>query len=85
MNKAPMPTHLEIITLLKSVLSGETSRRAAAEWAAEMQDNAESMEPVVVDPGIWHLLRLCASLDVESNGQYLHSAQDIEDWVSGKI
>lgn len=80
----PVPTRQEIVDLLRAVLDGTSSRLAAAEWAAEVQENIESEDPEAVDPQMWHLLRLAASLDVKSGDAYLHSENDIKEWIEGR-
>ncbi|TDQ81524.1 hypothetical protein A8950_2593 [Dongia mobilis] len=84
MSDVPVPTRQEIVDLLQAVLEGNSSRLAAAEWAAEVQENIESEDPEAVDPEMWHLLRLAASLDVKSGEAYLHSDNDIRDWIEGR-
>jgi hypothetical protein len=84
MTEIPVPTHQEIVDLLMAVLDGTSSRLAAAEWAAEVQENIESEDPEAVDPQMWHLLRLTASLDVKSGDAYLHSEHDIKEWIEGR-
>nr|WP_298684625.1 hypothetical protein [uncultured Dongia sp.] len=84
MTGIPVPTHQEIVDLLMAVLEGTSSRLAAAEWAAEVQENIESEDPEAVDPQMWHLLRLAASLDVKSGDAYLHSENDIKEWIEGR-
>jgi hypothetical protein len=84
MSEVPVPTRQEVVDLLQAVLEGNTSRLVAAEWAAEVQDNIESEDPEAVDPEMWHLLRLAASLDVKSGETYLHSDNDIRDWIEGR-
>jgi hypothetical protein len=84
MTGIPVPTHQEIVDLLLAVLDGTSSRLAAAEWAAEVQENIESEDPEAVDPQMWHLLRLAASLDVKSGDAYLHSENDIKEWIEGR-
>ena len=84
MSGIPVPTRQEIVDLLFAVLGGTSSRLAAAEWAAEVQENIESEDPEAVDPQMWHLLRLAASLDVKSGADYLHSDNDIKDWIEGR-
>jgi hypothetical protein len=84
MTGVPVPTHQEIVDLLLAVLDGTSSRLAAAEWAAEVQENIESEDPEAVDPQMWHLLRLAASLDVKSGDAYLHSENDIKEWIEGR-
>lgn len=83
MNGIPVPTRQELVDLLRAVLDGTSSRLAAAEWAAEVQENIESEDPEAVDPQMWHLLRLAASLDVKSGADYLHSENDIKEWIEG--
>lgn len=84
MTTVPVPTRQEVVDLLRAVLDGSTSRLAAAEWAAEMQENIESEDPEAVDPRMWHLLRLAATLDVQSGEAYLHSENDIREWIEGR-
>ena len=84
MSGIPVPTRQEIVDLLLAVLAGTSSRLAAAEWAAEVQENIESEDPEAVDPEMWHLLRLAASLDVKSGEAYLHSENDIKEWIEGR-
>ena len=84
MTGIPVPTRQEIVNLLLAVLDGTSSRLAAAEWAAEVQENIESEDPEAVDPDMWHLLRLAASLDVKSGETYLHSENDIKEWIEGR-
>ncbi|MBL8710303.1 MAG: hypothetical protein JNL25_13995 [Rhodospirillaceae bacterium] len=84
MTEVPVPTRQELVDLLQAVLDGGSSRLAAAEWAAEMQENIESEDPEAVDPEMWHLLRLAATLDVKSGEAYLHSENDIREWIAGR-
>lgn len=84
MSGIPVPTRQEIVDLLRAVLEGTSSRLAAAEWAVEVQENIESEDPEAVDPEMWHLLRLAASLDVKSGDDYLHSENDIKEWIEGR-
>ncbi len=84
MTGIPVPTRQEIVNLLLAVLDGTSSRLAAAEWATEVQENIESEDPEAVDPDMWHLLRLAASLDVKSGETYLHSEHDIKEWIEGR-
>ncbi|MBK8157740.1 MAG: hypothetical protein IPK59_02735 [Rhodospirillaceae bacterium] len=84
MTGIPVPTRQEIVNLLLAVLDGTSSRLAAAEWATEVQENIESEDPEAVDPEMWHLLRLAASLDVKSGEIYLHSENDIKEWIEGR-
>lgn len=84
MTEVPVPTRQELVDLLQAVLDGGSSRLAAAEWAAEMQENIESEDPEAVDPEMWHLLRLAATLDVKSGESYLHSENDIREWIAGR-
>lgn len=83
MTEIPVPTRQEVVALLLAVLDGTTSRLAAAEWATEMQENIESEDAEAVDPDMWHLLRLAATLDVQSGEAYLHSDNDIREWIAG--
>jgi hypothetical protein len=84
MSEIPVPTRDEVVALLNAVLEGTTSRTAAAEWAAEVQENIEDKDAEAVDPAMWHLLRLTASLDVKSGAHYLHDHTAIRDWIEGK-
>jgi hypothetical protein len=84
MTTIPVPTRTELINLLRAVLDGTSSRLAVAEWAAEVQENIESEDSEAVDPQMWHLLRLAASLDVKSGADYLHSENDIKEWIEGR-
>jgi hypothetical protein len=84
MTDIPVPTRQEVVDLLLAVLDGSSSRLAAAEWAAEMQENIESEDAEAVDPAMWHLLRLAATLDVQSGDAYLHSENDIREWIAGR-
>ena len=79
-----VPTREEIVALLQAVLGGTTSRTAAAEWASEVQEEIEELDTDAVDPEMWHLLRLAASLDVQSGDAYLHDEATIRDWIAGK-
>ena len=42
MSAVPVPTRQEVVNVLEAVLDGTSSRLAAAEWAAEVQENIES-------------------------------------------
>jgi hypothetical protein len=84
MTEIPVPTRQEVVDLLLAVLDGSSSRLAAAEWAAEMQENIESEDAEAVDPEMWHLLRLAATLDLQSGDTYLHSDNDIREWIEGR-
>lgn len=83
MTEIPVPTRQEVVALLQAVLDGGSSRLAAAEWAAKVQENIESEDAEAVDPRMWHLLRLAATLDVKSGDAYLHSENDIREWIEG--
>lgn len=84
MSTIPVPTRDEIVNVLVAVLSGTSSRLAAAEWATEVQENIENEDTEGVDPEMWHLLRLTASLDVRSGLEFLHSDNDIREWIEGR-
>lgn len=84
MAEIAIPTRAEIVALLQAVLDGNTSRTAAAEWASEVQDEIEELDNDAVDPEMWHLLRLAASLDVKSGEKFLHDEAAIRDWIGGR-
>jgi hypothetical protein len=84
MAEVAVPTRDEIVALLQAVLDGTTSRIAAAEWASEVQDEIEEEDRDAIDPEMWHLLRLAASLDVKSGDSYLHDEATIRDWIAGR-
>jgi len=84
MAEVAVPTREEIVALLQAVLDGTTSRTAAAEWASEVQEEIEELDTDAVDPDMWHLLRLAASLDVQSGANYLHDEATIRDWIEGR-
>ncbi|WP_395020166.1 hypothetical protein [Dongia sp.] len=84
MAEIAVPTREEIVALLQAVLDGNTSRTAAAEWASEVQEEIEELDTDAVDPEMWHLLRLSASLDVMSGENYLHDEATIRDWIEGR-
>ena len=84
MAEVAVPTRDEIVALLQAVLDGSTSRTAAAEWASEVQEEIEELDHDAVDPEMWHLLRLTASVDVKSGENYLHDDATIRDWIAGQ-
>jgi hypothetical protein len=84
MAEVAVPTRDEIVALLEAVLDGTTSRTAAAEWASEVQEEIEELDTDAVDPDMWHLLRLTASLDVKAGETYLHDEAAIRDWMVGR-
>jgi hypothetical protein len=84
MSDVAVPTKQEIIALLQAVLDGTTSRTAAAEWASEVQEEIEEQDSDAIDPEMWHLLRLTASLDVKAGENYLHDEAAVRDWIEGK-
>jgi hypothetical protein len=84
MAEVAVPTREEIVALMRAVLEGSTSRTAAAEWASEVQAEIEELDHDAVDPEMWHLLRLAASLDVKSGDNYLHDEATIRDWIEGR-
>jgi hypothetical protein len=84
MAEVAVPTRDEVVALLQAVLDGSTSRTAAAEWAAEIQEEIEELDHDAVEPEMWHLLRLAASLDVKSGDSYLHDEAAIRDWIAGR-
>ena len=84
MSDIPVPTRDEVVALLQAVLDGTTSRTAVAEWASEVQENIEDRDAEAVDPAMWHLLRLTASVDVKSGEHYLHDHTHIREWIEGK-
>ena len=82
MGEVAVPTRDEIVALLQAVLDGTTSRTAAAEWASEVQEEIEELDTDAIDPEMWHLLRLAASLDVKSGEAYLHDEAAIRDHLA---
>jgi hypothetical protein len=84
MAEVAVPTRDEIVALLTAVLEGKTSRTAAAEWASEVQDEIEELDRDAIEPEMWHLLRLTASLDVKSGANYLHEDDAVRDWIAGR-
>jgi hypothetical protein len=84
MAEVAVPTREEIVALLQAVLDGATTRTAAAEWASEVQEEIEEEDSDAIDPEMWHLLRLAASLDVKSGAGYLHDDNTVRDWIAGR-
>jgi hypothetical protein len=84
MAEAAVPTRDEVAALLQAVLDGTTSRTAAAEWASEVQEEIEELDTDAVDPDMWHLLRLTASVDVKTGDSFLHDDATIRDWIEGR-
>jgi hypothetical protein len=75
---APSPTVADVLARLMAILTGDSSRAAVAEWAGGLM----GAEPqAIADPALWQLLRLAASVDIRSNGGFLHSDADIRDWI----
>ncbi|WP_174732176.1 DNA-binding protein [Mesobacillus harenae] len=73
------PTIDEGIGKLKLVLGGEMTREEAAEWAEffVMCDI-----PAIEDEKVWDLLIIISGIDIlYSPTSYLHSEEDIEEWI----
>jgi hypothetical protein len=49
-----------------------------------VQEEIEELDHDAVEPAMWHLLRLAASLDVKSGEAFLHDDATVRDWIAGR-
>jgi hypothetical protein len=49
-----------------------------------VQEEIEELDTDAIDPEMWHLLRLAASLDVNSGDAFLHDDATVRDWIEGR-
>ncbi len=75
-----VPDVQEIHDKLKALVAGEISREEATRWAARQ---IAASEDVDIEDHVWTALDQLDGCDllVQPN-QYLHSADDLEDWLN---
>lgn len=77
------PTVDEGINKLKLVLSGEMTREEASDWA---ESYVMCDDPEIDDDMVWDLLMIISGIDIlDSPTSYLHSEEDIEEWIKDAI
>ncbi|MEC1736502.1 hypothetical protein DFO69_0208 [Bacillus subtilis] len=77
--KLSEPKLIECINKIKSVLNGQTTREEVSGWAGTYvyADN-----PEVEDDRVWDMLILLSGIDLkDSPDAYLHSTDDLNDWI----
>ncbi|MCY7762854.1 hypothetical protein MOC76_14035 [Bacillus spizizenii] len=77
--KLSEPKLIECINKIKSVLNGQTTREEVSDWAGTYvyADDSE-----VEDDRVWDMLILLSGIDLKDSPEtYLHSTDDLNDWI----
>lgn len=73
------PKLIECINKIKRVLNGQTTREEVSDWAGTYvyADDSE-----VEDDRVWDMLILLCGIDLKDSPEtYLHSTDDLNDWI----
>ncbi|CAL1522038.1 hypothetical protein CNT_KDOLBLKC_00206 [Bacillus subtilis] len=70
---------IECINKIKSVLNGQTTREEVSDWAGTY---VYVDDPEVEDDRVWDMLILLSGIDLKDSSEtYLHSTDDLNDWI----
>lgn len=70
---------IECINKIKSVLNGQTTREEVSDWAGTY---VYADDPEVEDDRVWDVLILLSGIDLKDSSEtYLHSTDDLNDWI----
>ncbi|MBC9027031.1 hypothetical protein JDW21_17640 [Bacillus subtilis] len=70
---------IECINKIKSVLNGQTTREEVSDWAGIY---VYAYDPEVEDDRVWNMLILLSGIDLKDSPEtYLHSTDDLNDWI----
>lgn len=70
---------IECINKIKSVLNGQTTREEVSDWAGTY---VYADDPEVEDDRVWDMLILLSGIDLKDSSEtYLHSTDDLNDWI----
>ncbi|MDN0191733.1 DNA-binding protein [Bacillus stercoris] len=73
------PNLLECTNKIKSVLTGQTTREEVSDWAGTY---VYADEPEGEDDRVWDMLILLSGIDLKDSPEtYLHSTDDLNDWI----
>ncbi|ATO27085.1 DNA-binding protein [Bacillus atrophaeus] len=73
------PKLIECINKMKKLLIGKTTREEVAEWAGTY---VYADDPEIEDDRVWDMLILLSGIDLKDSPEtYLHSTDDINDWI----
>ncbi|MFB4366603.1 hypothetical protein [Bacillus sp. LR_6] len=73
------PKLIECINKIKSVLNGQTTREEVSDWAGTY---VYADDPEVEDNRVWSMLILLSGIDLKDSPEtYLHSTDDLNDWI----
>ncbi|WP_415749607.1 DNA-binding protein [Bacillus subtilis] len=74
-----VPKLLECINKIKSVLNGQTTREEVSDWAGTY---IYADDPEVKNDRVWDMLILLSGIDLKDSPEtYLHSTDDLNDWI----
>ncbi|MDP0483756.1 hypothetical protein [Bacillus subtilis] len=77
--KLSEPKLIECINKIKSVLNGQTTREEVSDWAGTY---VYADDPEVEDDRVWDMLILLSGIDLKDSPEtYLHSTDDLNDWI----
>ncbi|WP_411810279.1 DNA-binding protein [Bacillus atrophaeus] len=73
------PKLIECINKIKIVLNGQTTREEVSDWAGTY---VYADDPEVEDDRVWDMLILLSGIDLKDSPEtYLHSTDDLNDWI----
>ncbi|MGY3835753.1 hypothetical protein ACWNPK_00790 [Bacillus atrophaeus] len=73
------PKLMECTNKIKSVLNGQTTREEVSDWAGTY---VYTDDPEVEDDRVWDMLILLSGIDLKDSPEaYLHSTDDLNDWI----
>ncbi len=73
------PKLIECIYKIKMLLIGKTTREEVAKWAGTY---VYADDPEIEDDRVWDMLILLSGIDLKDSPEtYLHSTDDLNDWI----
>lgn len=77
--KLSEPKLIECINKIKSVLNGQTIREEVSDWVGPY---IYADDPEVENDRVWDMLILLSGIDLKDSPEtYLHSTDDLNDWI----
>ena len=73
------PKMLDCLNKIRNVLKGMITREQVSDWA---EIYVSSDDPEIDDDQVWDMLILLSGIDLkDSPNSYLHSVDDLNDWI----
>ncbi|MCC9021903.1 DNA-binding protein [Bacillus nakamurai] len=77
------PTLAECMKKADLILNGQATREEVADWAGEY---VAADDPVVEDEKVWEMLVYLCGFDLkDAPDSYLHTTEELRDWIQEHI